>query len=179
MWIPLSLKMCRLTGNIIEHRLLCLYKPSRTNFQKFRQTRILQRAMDDSLTTIRFITLKGHRTISFCGCCEMVGRQSIPRSLWRIQWCSCFRYANSHTLGFTKARAKSFKTAVSSPVVAWQRLPTADFPLNLGSRIIALPHLPASNSNSSQRLNCSSPLTNWLLTNQLTSLHCTQLNCTH
>lgn len=85
MWIPLSLKMCRLTGNIIEHRLLCLYKPSRTNFQKFRQTRILQRAMDDSLTTIRFITLKGHRTISFCGCCEMVGRQSIPRSLWRIQ----------------------------------------------------------------------------------------------
>jgi hypothetical protein len=31
-----------------------------------------------------------------------------------------------------------------------------DFPLNLGSRTIPMPQTPASNSNSSQQLNCSS-----------------------
>jgi hypothetical protein len=34
---------------------------------------------------------------------------------------------------------------------------TADVPLTLGSRIIPVPQLPASNSNSSQGLNCSGP----------------------
>jgi hypothetical protein len=43
-----------------------------------------------------------------------------------------------------------------------------DVPLTLGSRIVPVPQLPPSNSNSSQRLNCSS------LTHQLfTSLHST------
>jgi hypothetical protein len=66
------------------------------HLQKFRQPRmILQRAMDYSSTTVRFITLQGPRTISFGGCCEMAGRQSIPRSLWRIKWCSCFWYVSS------------------------------------------------------------------------------------
>jgi hypothetical protein len=51
--------------------------------------------------------------------------------------------------------------------------------LTLGSRTIPVPQLPASNINSSQVLNCSSPQTNWLLTNQLTSLHSTHLHCTH
>jgi hypothetical protein len=44
--------------------------------------------------------------------------------------------ANSHTLQFTTARTKTFQSAVSSPVVAWQRLPTAGFPLTVGSRTI-------------------------------------------
>jgi hypothetical protein len=83
--------------------------------------------------------------------------------------------ANSHTLQFTTASAKSFQSAVSSRVVARQRLPTADIPLTLGSRTIPVLHLPASNSNSSQRLNYSS------LTNSLThqpTLHFLVLHCT-
>jgi uncharacterized membrane protein len=42
-------------------------------------------------------------------------------------------------------------------------------PFTLISRSIPVPQLPASHSNSSQRLNCSSPLTH-SLTHQLTSL---------
>jgi hypothetical protein len=34
--------------------------------------------------------------------------------------------ANSHTLQFTTARTKSSQPAAFSPVVAWERLPTAD-----------------------------------------------------
>jgi hypothetical protein len=48
----------------------------------------------------------------------------------------------------------------------------ADVPLTLGSRIIPVAQLSASKSNSSQGLNCSSPLTH-SLTNQLALLHCT------
>jgi hypothetical protein len=60
---------------------------------------------------------------------------------------------------------------VSSPVVAWKRLSTADVSLPLGSRTIPMPQLPASN-NSSQRLNCSSHL----IAHRHT--HSTVLNCT-
>jgi hypothetical protein len=79
--------------------------------------------------------------------------------------------ANSHTLHFTTART------VSSPVVAWYRLPTADVPFILDSRTISVPEQPASHNNSSQGLNCSSHLTK-LTAQQLTSLHCTQLSWT-
>jgi hypothetical protein len=60
---------------------------------------------------------------------------------------------------------KSSQPAVSS------RLPTADVPLSLGSRTIQVTQLSASQGNSSQRLYCSSPLTDWLtdwLTHSLT-----------
>jgi hypothetical protein len=50
----------------------------------------------------------------------------------------------------------------------------ADVHLTLGSRTIPVPQLPVSNSNSSQGLNCSSPLTH-SLTNKLTPLHSTAL----
>jgi hypothetical protein len=63
--------------------------------------------------------------------------------------------ANSHTPQFATARIKSSQSVVSSPVVVWQRLPTAGVPLTLGFRNIPMPRLPASNSNSSQRLNTS------------------------
>jgi hypothetical protein len=43
--------------------------------------------------------------------------------------------ANSHTLPFTTAPTKSSPSAVFSSVVAWQQLPTADFPLTLSSEI--------------------------------------------
>jgi hypothetical protein len=75
--------------------------------------------------------------------------------------------ANSHALQFTTARTKSPQTAVSSPVVAWWRLSTADIPLPLGSQTVPVPQLSASHSHSSQRLNCSK---------QLTSFHCTPLH---
>jgi hypothetical protein len=51
----------------------------------------------------------------------------------------------------------------------------ADVPLPLGSRTIPVSQLPASNSNSSQWLNCSSPLTDLSPTNLVNS---TVLNCT-
>jgi hypothetical protein len=73
---------------------------------------------------------------------------------------------NSNILQFTTARAKSSQSAVSSPVVAWQRFPTADVPLT---------QLPAFNTSISQRLTCSS------LTNSLThqpTLHFPALHCT-
>jgi hypothetical protein len=44
----------------------------------------------------------------------------------------------------------------------------------MGYQTISVPQLPTSNSNSSQRPNCSSFLTD----HQFTSLHCTQLPCT-
>jgi hypothetical protein len=47
----------------------------------------------------------------------------------------------------------------SSLAVARWRLPTADVPLPLGSRTVPVPQLPASHSNSSQRLNPSGYLT--------------------
>jgi hypothetical protein len=84
--------------------------------------------------------------------------------------------ANSHTLQFTTAHIKTFQSPMSSLVVAWYRLSTADAPLILGSRTIPMPQLPASNSNSSQRLNRSSPLTDSLI-NQLTPRHSAQLYC--
>jgi hypothetical protein len=53
---------------------------------------------------------------------------------------------------------KPSQPAVSSPTF-WQRLPTPDVPLPLGSRTVPVPQLPTSNSNSSQGLNRNSPLT--------------------
>jgi hypothetical protein len=44
--------------------------------------------------------------------------------------------------------------------IACSRLPTADVPLPLGSRIITLPQLPASHSNGWQQL---TPAVNWLI----------------
>jgi hypothetical protein len=86
-----------------------------------------------------------------------------------IYWTLIHRTCLS-TLYNSLQHALSSQPAVSSPVVVWQRLPTTDVPLPLCSRTIPVPQLPASNSNSSQRLNRSSPLTH-SLTNQLTSLH--------
>jgi hypothetical protein len=43
--------------------------------------------------------------------------------------------------------------------LGYLRLPTADIPLPLGSRITPVPQLPASNSKSSQGLNRRNPLT--------------------
>jgi hypothetical protein len=74
--------------------------------------------------------------------------------------------ANSHNQRFAAARTKSSQCIVSSPVVAWYRLPTGTVPV---------PQLPASNSNGSQRLNRSNPLIS-SLTNQLTPLHSTALH---
>jgi hypothetical protein len=65
----------------------------------------------------------------------------------------------------------SLLSPLSSPVIAWQWLPTADVPLTLGSWTIPMAQL-TSNSNSSRRLNCSSPLTDCSPTN---SLHSTLL----
>jgi hypothetical protein len=67
--------------------------------------------------------------------------------------------ANSHTLQFTRACTKCSQSAMSSQVVVWYRLPTMDVPLPLFSRTIPVPQLPASHSNSSHGLNCSSSLT--------------------
>jgi hypothetical protein len=67
--------------------------------------------------------------------------------------------ANPYSLQFTTARIKTSHSSVSSPAVAWYRLLTADVHLTLGSRAISVPQLPASKSNSSQQLNCSSPMT--------------------
>jgi hypothetical protein len=91
---------------------------------------------------------------------------------------NCSAIANSHTLQFTTACTKSSHSAVSPPVVAWSRLPTADVPLPLRSQTIPVPQLPASHSNSSQGLNRSGPVTH-LLSNQVTPLHCTLLHYTH
>jgi hypothetical protein len=49
-------------------------------------------------------------------------------------------------------------------------------PLPLGSQTIPVPQLPASNSNSSQGLNCRSPLTDGSPTNSLQCTNSTQLN---
>jgi hypothetical protein len=54
-------------------------------------------------------------------------------------------------------------------------LPMADVPLTLGSWTMPVPYLPASNSNSSQGLNRSSPQLTHSLTNQLALPHCTAL----
>jgi hypothetical protein len=57
----------------------------------------------------------------------------------------------------------SVLSLLQSPLaVAWYRLPTADVTLTLGSRTVPMPQLPASQSNSSKRLNCSSVLTHSL-----------------
>jgi hypothetical protein len=60
----------------------------------------------------------------------------------------------------------------SSLAVAWQRLPTVDVSLPLGSRTVPVPQVPASQSNNSEQLNPSGYLikslthqpTKWLLT---------------
>jgi hypothetical protein len=64
---------------------------------------------------------------------------------------------------------------MSSPAIASYRLPVADVPRTLGFWAIPVPQLPASNSNSSQGLNCSSPLTNSLTCKPSHSIpmHCT------
>jgi hypothetical protein len=62
------------------------------------------------------------------------------------------------------------KSSQSSLTVARSRLPMADVPLTMGSRTVPMSQLPASNSNRSQGLNRSNPLSN-SLTNQLTPLH--------
>jgi hypothetical protein len=83
---------------------------------------------------------------------------------------------NSCTLQFTAILTKCFQSAVSSPVVVWQRLPKADVPLTLTFRTIPIPKLPVSNINGSRQLNCSSPLMDW---SPITSLHSTVFYCTH
>jgi hypothetical protein len=82
--------------------------------------------------------------------------------------------SDSHTLQFTTAHTKSSQSAVftSHCLVATS---SSGRSLTWGSWTIPVPQLPASNSNGSQWLNCSSPLTNWLLTS---SIHCTLLRCT-
>jgi hypothetical protein len=70
--------------------------------------------------------------------------------------CNYSAFANPHTQQFITARTKSSQPVVFSPVVVWQRFPTASSPLTLGSRNIRLPQLPASKSNGLQGLNCSS-----------------------
>jgi hypothetical protein len=57
--------------------------------------------------------------------------------------------ANSHNLQLNTARNEPSQSAVSSPVVVWEWLPTAEAPLSLASPTIPFPQLPASNSNSS------------------------------
>jgi hypothetical protein len=69
---------------------------------------------------------------------------------------NCSTVTNSHTLQFTTAHTKFFPSAVSSPVVIWLQHPAVDVPHTLGSWTIPVPQLPASNSISSQWLNCSS-----------------------
>jgi hypothetical protein len=56
--------------------------------------------------------------------------------------------AKSHTLQFTTASTEPFKSPVSSAVVAWYRLPTADFTVTVSSRINPVPQLPDSKGNS-------------------------------
>jgi hypothetical protein len=47
--------------------------------------------------------------------------------------------ADLHTSQSTTAHAKSFQSAVFSPVVAWSRLSAVDIPLALGSRNVPGP----------------------------------------
>jgi hypothetical protein len=76
--------------------------------------------------------------------------------------------ANSHILQFTTASTKSSQSAVftSRCVVTASNVER--------SRTTPVPQLPPSNSNGSQALNVSNPLTH-LRTNQLAPLHCTAL----
>jgi hypothetical protein len=91
-----------------------------------------------------------------------------------VTTCNCIAITNSHTLQFTTARTmSSHSTVFNSRCLVTAS--TADVPLILDSRNIPVPQLPASNSSSSQRVNCSS-LTNSLTHKQpFTSLHCTAL----
>jgi hypothetical protein len=69
-------------------------------------------------------------------------------------------FTNSHTLQFTRAYTEVFTVLTSCCLVAASSgrcSPSSGFPN------CPLPQLPASNSSSSQQLNCSSPLTlHWL-----------------
>jgi hypothetical protein len=60
-----------------------------------------------------------------------------------------------HALYSSLEHALCLLSLLSSSVIAWLWLPMADIPLALGSRTVPLSQLPASNSNSSQWLNCS------------------------
>jgi hypothetical protein len=85
--------------------------------------------------------------------------------------------ANSRTLQFTTAHTKFFPAFCVFTSRWLVTASTEDVPLTSCSRNISVPQLPAPNSNSSQRLNCSS-LTN-LLSHQPT-LHfsaLTLINC--
>jgi hypothetical protein len=82
-------------------------------------------------------------------------------------------FVNSCNRLLSIARTKTFQSAVSLPGNGFngERFPYSGFP------IYPVPQLPASNSNSSQWPNCSSPLSD-RSTIQFTPLHFTQLNWT-
>jgi hypothetical protein len=86
---------------------------------------------------------------------------------------NCSANANSHILQFSTARAKASQSAVSSPVVAWQRLPTPYLPQlpylqpywpatvsELSARLAAISHQPPIRLTAVSRLSrnrsCSS-----------------------
>jgi hypothetical protein len=70
-----------------------------------------------------------------------------------------FDSARDYTLQFTVTHSHTSVYSQFFTAVAWYRLTTADIPLSLGSRTVSVPHLPASNSCSSQGLNPSGSLT--------------------
>jgi hypothetical protein len=82
--------------------------------------------------------------------------------------------ANSYALQFTTARTKPSQSALPSPAVVWQRLPTVDANFTFGFRTASMPQLPASNSSNSQEQNRNSLLTN----PPINTFHSTLLNCT-
>jgi hypothetical protein len=73
-------------------------------------------------------------------------------------------FANSYTLQFTTTRPMCLHQSLPANGFNGGRSPCSGF------QIYPRPQLPAPHSNSSQRLNCTSPLTH--------SLHSTVLNCT-
>jgi hypothetical protein len=78
-------------------------------------------------------------------------------TLWYSAWLHLTYYY------YTRSRASVHSHLFTA--VTWKRLPTADVSLPLGSRIIRVPRLPSSQSNSSLRLNFSGPtLSNHLWT---------------
>jgi Trk-type K+ transport system membrane component len=86
-------------------------------------------------------------------------------TLWYSAWLRFTIHCLTHTSIHTHAQTHTYTSVHSHVFVA-----VADIPLPLCSQNIPVPQLPASNSNSSQGLNGSSPLTS-SFTNQLAPLH--------
>jgi hypothetical protein len=71
-----------------------------------------------------------------------------------------FDTARDYTVQFTITHTNTSVHNYLFTAVVWSRLPTEEVPLAVGFRTVPMPQLHAFKSNSSQRLNRSSSLTN-------------------